>query len=249
MSKNRQNQNTTQPPVEDKVVEKVENTEQGNHDQNAEKFLGEPNKEAREEYTGSINLDEKKGPAEYPEVGELPANPNGEGTGGELKDEAAVDLAADGLQLSVFQTRMAWIAANGTTHEQYVKNAMEQYVKVCTASIDLDRIAVEQKRLWRLLGYIHAHPAEFRKLFTIVIEFAKEYDDELFNLHMFFRAQEGLSLDRNEMQCFSNLRTLILNTIQSTNKARVKALIDIRKIVENDLIPENVRGQYVAFYE
>ena len=216
-------------------------------------------------------VDEKKGPVDSPVVGELPANPNGEGTGGGLKDEArpgliaevgddnevlnvkraepSVDLAADGVQLSAFQTRMAWIAEHGTTHEQYVKNVMTNYVQVCTTSVDLEKIAVEQKRFWRLFAYLHAHPAEFNKLFNIVIEFARQYQDELFNLQMLYRAQEGLSMGADEMQCYNNLRTLVLNTIQSKSKKAVKSILDIRKIVDHPLIPEIVRGQYVAFYQ
>lgn len=193
--------------------------------------------------------DVKEGPANFPVAGELPANPNGEGIGSGLKEEAAVDLAADGVQLSAFQTRMAWIAEHGTTHEQYVKNVMTNYVQVCLTSVDLEKIAIEQKRFWRLFAYLHAHPAEFNKLFNIVIEFARQYQDELFNLQMLYRAQEGLAMGSDEMQCYNNLRTLVLNTIQSKSKKAVKSILDIRKIVDHPLIPEIVRGQYVAFYQ
>lgn len=213
----------------------------------------------------------KTGPLDEAPVGDLPENPNGEGTGGELKEEARpglivevndnnevvdvrraegeVDLAADGVQLSAFQTRLAWIEAHGTTHEKYVKNVLTNYVEVCTKSVDLEKISVEQKRLWRLFAYLHAHPGEFSKLYNIVIEFGREYKDELFNLHMFFRAQEGLALGKDEMQCFNNLRSLVLNTVESKRKQAVKAILDIRKIVDHPLIPEHVRGMYVAYYQ
>lgn len=157
-------------------------------------------------------------------------------------------IKEDGVQLSAFATRMAWIEAHGTTHEQYVKNVMENYVKVGLTSVDLEKIAVEQKRLWRLFAYIHAHPQEFSKLFNIVLEFGREYREQLFNLHMLYRAQEGLALGADEMQCFNNLRTLVLNTIESKSRKAVKSILDVRKIVEHNLIPEHVRGLYVAFY-
>lgn len=218
-----------------------------------------------------------KGPQDEGPVGELPKNPNGDGESGGVKEEAsgqkagllvevndknevvnvtrvdqqeaAVDLAADGVQLSAFQTRMAWIDAHGTTHEKYVKNVLVNYVSVGLTCVDLEKISVEQKRLWRLFAYMHAHPQEFLKLYAILIEFAREYRQELFNLHMFFRAQEGLAMGADEMQCFNQLRSLVLNTIESKSKQAVKALIDIRKIVSHDMIPEHVRGMYVAYYQ
>ena len=218
-----------------------------------------------------------QGPQDEGPVGELPKNPNGAGESGGVKEEvsgqkagllvevddknevvnvtrvdqqeAAVDLAADGVQLSAFQTRMAWIDAHGTTHEKYVKNVLVNYVSVGLTCVDLEKISVEQKRLWRLFAYMHAHPQEFLKLYAILIEFAREYRQELFNLHMFFRAQEGLAMGADEMQCFNQLRSLVLNTIESKSKQAVKALIDIRKIVSHDMIPEHVRGMYVAYYQ
>ena len=218
-----------------------------------------------------------QGPQDEGPVGELPENPNGDGESVGVKEEvtgqkagllvemndknevvnvtrvdqqeAAVDLAADGVQLSAFQTRMAWIDAHGTTHEKYVKNVLVNYVSVGLTCVDLEKISVEQKRLWRLFAYMHAHPQEFLKLYAILIEFAREYRQELFNLHMFFRAQEGLAMGADEMQCFNQLRSLVLNTIESKSKQAVKALIDIRKIVSHDMIPEHVRGMYVAYYQ
>ena len=218
-----------------------------------------------------------QGPQDEGPVGELPENPNGDGESGGDKEEvsgqkagllvevddknevvnvtrvdqqeAAVDLAADGVQLSAFQTRMAWIDAHGTTHEKYVKNVLVNYVSVGLTCVDLEKISVEQKRLWRLFAYMHAHPQEFLKLYAILIEFAREYRQELFNLHMFFRAQEGLAMGADEMQCFNQLRSLVPNTIESKSKQAVKALIDIRKIVSHDMIPEHVRGMYVAYYQ
>ena len=218
-----------------------------------------------------------QGPQDEGPVGDLPENPNGAGESGGVKEEAsgqkagllvevddknevvnvtrvdqqeaAVDLAADGVQLSAFQTRMAWIDAHGTTHEKYVKNVLVNYVSVGLTCVDLEKISVEQKRLWRLFAYMHAHPQEFLKLYAILIEFAREYRQELFNLHMFFRAQEGLAMGADEMQCFNQLRSLVLNTIESKSKQAVKALIDIRKIVSHDMIPEHVRGMYVAYYQ
>ena len=218
-----------------------------------------------------------QGPQDEGPVGDLPVNPNGDGESGGVKEEAsgqkagllvevddknevvnvtrvdqqeaAVDLAADGVQLSAFQTRMAWIDAHGTTHEKYVKNVLVNYVSVGLTCVDLEKISVEQKRLWRLFAYMHAHPQEFLKLYAILIEFAREYRQELFNLHMFFRAQEGLAMGADEMQCFNQLRSLVLNTIESKSKQAVKALIDIRKIVSHDMIPEHVRGMYVAYYQ
>ena len=53
----------------------------------------------------------------------------------------------------------------------------------------------------------------------------------------------------DEMQCFNQLRSLVLNTVESKSKQAVKALIDIRKIVSHDMIPEHVRGMYVAYYQ
>ena len=218
-----------------------------------------------------------QGPQDEGPVGDLPENPNGDGESDGVKEEAsgqkagllvevddknevvnvtrvdqqeaAVDLAADGVQLSAFQTRMAWIDAHGTTHEKYVKNVLVNYVSVGLTCVDLEKISVEQKRLWRLFAYMHAHPQEFLKLYAILIEFAREYRQELFNLHMFFRAQEGLAMGADEMQCFNQLRSLVLNTIESKSKQAVKALIDIRKIVSHDMIPEHVRGMYVAYYQ
>lgn len=218
-----------------------------------------------------------QGPQDEGPVGKLPENPNGDGESVGVKEEvsgqkagllvevddknevvnvtrvdqqeAAVDLAADGVQLSAFQTRMAWIDAHGTTHEKYVKNVLVNYVSVGLTCVDLEKISVEQKRLWRLFAYMHAHPQEFLKLYAILIEFAREYRQELFNLHMFFRAQEGLAMGADEMQCFNQLRSLVLNTIESKSKQAVKALIDIRKIVSHDMIPEHVRGMYVAYYQ
>lgn len=165
------------------------------------------------------------------------------------KEEPAADLQADGIQLSVFQTRLAWIEENGSSHEKYVKNVLQNYVNVCSTTIDLNKIVVEQKRLWRLFAYINAHPAEFAAQFNILIEFAREYKEQVFNLHMFFRGQEGLSLGKDELQCFNNLRSLVLNTIESRSKSQVKNLVDIRKIVDHSSIPEITRGQYVAFYQ
>ena len=83
----------------------------------------------------------------------------------------------------------------------------------------------------------------------MVIEFAREYRKTVFNLALFFRAQASMNLSADSMQAFNNLRTLVLNTADTKDKRKVKALIDIRKIVEHDSIPEHVRGLYVAFYE
>ena len=125
---------------------------------------------------------------------------------------------------------------------------LQNYVKVGLTSVNLNDIAVEQQRLWRLFEYIHNQPAEFQKLFGLIIEFAKEYKDNLFGITMLFRAQSGLSLSLDQLNAFNNLRTLMLNTAQTKDLSKVKMLVDIRKIVENDSIPEHIRGMYVAYY-
>jgi len=166
----------------------------------------------------------------------------------EVQSKAADDIKADGVQLSVFENRLAWIKEHGTINEQHVVLVLENYVKVGLSSVNLNDIAVEQQRLWRLFEYIHNQPSEFQKLYTLVIDFAKEHKDTLFNLSTLFRAQSGLNLSVDQLSAFNNLRTLVLNTIQTVDVKMVKTLIDIRKIVEHDAIPEHIRGMYVAFY-
>lgn len=151
--------------------------------------------------------------------------------------------------LDSFETRIDWVKQNGSTTEKQVINVLENYVKVCTTSISLEAIAIEQQRLWRLFEYIHSNPTEFRKLFNIVIEFGKKYKESAFDISMFFRAQGALSLSGDALQAFNNIRTLIINTINTNNKANIKSILDIRKIIENNAIPEHVRAQYVAYYE
>jgi hypothetical protein len=151
--------------------------------------------------------------------------------------------------LDSFETRIDWVKQNGSTTEKQVINVLENYVKVCTTSISLEAIAIEQQRLWRLFEYIHSNPTEFRKLFNIVIEFGKKYKESAFDISMFFRAQGALSLSGDSLQAFNNIRTLIINTINTNNKANIKSILDIRKIIENNAIPEHVRAQYVAYYE
>lgn len=162
---------------------------------------------------------------------------------------AAAPIESDGVQLSVFENRVAWIEKNGSDHEKHALVVLQNYVRVNQTSVDLDAIAVEQQRLWRLFEYIHNQPKEFQKLFGLVIEFAREYRKTVFNLALFFRAQASMNLSADSLQAFNNLRTLVLNTADTKDKRKVKALIDIRKIVEHDSIPEHVRGLYVAFYE
>ena len=151
--------------------------------------------------------------------------------------------------LDSFETRIDWVKQNGSTTEKQVINVLENYVKVCTTSISLEAIAIEQQRLWRLFEYIHSNPTEFRKLFNIVIEFGKKYKESAFDISMFFRAQGALSLSGDALQAFNNIRTLIINTINTNNKSNIKSILDIRKIIENNAIPEHVRAQYVAYYE
>ena len=151
--------------------------------------------------------------------------------------------------LDSFETRIDWVKQNGSTTEKQVINVLENYVKVCTTSISLEAIAIEQQRLWRLFEYIHSNPTEFRKLFNIVIEFGKKYKESAFDISMSFRAQGALSLSGDALQAFNNIRTLIINTINTNNKANIKSILDIRKIIENNAIPEHVRAQYVAYYE
>jgi hypothetical protein len=158
------------------------------------------------------------------------------------------DIEVDGVQLSVFENRVQWIKEHGSTNEKHVLVVMENYVKIGQSSVNLNDIAIEQQRLWRLFEYIHNQPAEFQKLYTLLLDFAKEYKDTLFNLSTFFRAQSGLSLAVDQLSAFNNLRTLVLNTIQTKDISMVKTLLDIRKIVEHDAIPEHIRGMYVAFY-
>ena len=151
--------------------------------------------------------------------------------------------------LDSFETRIDWVKQNGSTAEKQVINVLENYVRVCTTSISLEAIAIEQQRFWRLLEYIHSNPTEFRKLFNIVIEFGKKYKESAFDISMFFRAQGALSLSGDALQAFNNIRTLIINTINTNNKSNIKSILDIRKIIENNAIPEHVRAQYVAYYE
>ena len=151
--------------------------------------------------------------------------------------------------LDSFETRISFIKENGSLTEKQVVTVLENYVKVCTTSISLEAIAIEQQRFWRLLEYIHSNPTEFRKLFNIVIDFGKKYKDTAFDISMFYRAQGALSLTGSHLEAFNNIRTLIINTINTNNKSSVKSLLEIRKIIENDAIPEHVRSQYVAYYE
>jgi hypothetical protein len=274
MSKNKQQQTTTPPVVEDKhevnpelIQARVENARAMGFEVEVDQTTGLPIAAAKGEaiWSGEGDFQEwvksvmDAGSDEKLEV--TSQGPQGEVTEGNRsepqlgldvkhvpKDPAEL-IKEDGVQLSAFATRMAWIESHGTTHEQYVKNVLTNYVQVGLTSVDLEKIAVEQKRLWRLFAYLHAHPQEFSKLYNIVIEFAREYHDDLFNLHMFFRAQEGLAMGADEMQCFNNLRTLVLNTVEAKSKQAVKSILDIRKIVDHNLIPEHVRGMYVAFYQ
>jgi hypothetical protein len=52
---------------------------------------------------------------------------------------------------------------------------------------------------------------------------------------------------------FQNIETpyygKFLKRDQTNNKANIKSILDIRKIIENNAIPEHVRAQYVAYYE
>lgn len=164
-------------------------------------------------------------------------------------EEKKIDTKVDGFQLNSFQNRRAWLLENGTDREKHVIAVLDSYVNVCTTSIDLERIAIEQQRLWRLFEYIHVEPQDFRKLFTIVIEYAKEYRETAFDISMFFRAQKALNLDGKRLEAFNNVRTLIINTANTVNIKQVKSILDIRKIIETDAFPEHIRAQYVAFYE
>ncbi len=167
----------------------------------------------------------------------------------EVEVAPAIDTSADGLQLSVFATRIAFLKDNGTDNEKHVITALERYVDVCSKTIDMNRVAIEQQRLWRLFEYIHNKPEEFSKLYSLVLEFAKEYRKTVFHTSMFFRAQNGLTLGKEQLLAFDHLRTLITNTVDNVgDRSKIKALIDIGKIVNHDCIPEHIRGQYVAFY-
>lgn len=152
------------------------------------------------------------------------------------------------VQLNVFQNRIDFIKENGTASEKHVITVLTHYVEVCSISVDLNVIAIEQQRLWRLFEYIHNQPQEFQKLYSLVIEFGREYQEQVFNLAKFFRAQSGLTLSVDQLNTYNNLRTLVLNTVQTKDRSKVKTLIDIRKIVEQDAIPEHIRGAYVAYY-
>ncbi len=170
----------------------------------------------------------------------------------EVKQEVVVTQAPKAAaveKINTFESRIEWVKANGSVAEKQVINVLENYVKVCTTSISLEAIAIEQQRLWRLFEYIHSNPTEFRKLFNIVIEFGKQYKNTAFDISMFFRAQGAISLTGNHLQAFNNIRTLIINTINTNDKSKIKSILDIRKIIENDAIPEHVRAQYVAYYE
>lgn len=162
--------------------------------------------------------------------------------------KAPVSQEAKEEELSVFANRLLWIGEHGTVHEKHVVAVLNNYVAVGLSSVNLNDIAVEQQRFWRLFEYIHNQPAEFQKLYSLVIEFGKEYKDTLFNLSTLFRAQSGLNLSADQLSAFNNLRTLLLNTIQTKDLTKVKKLVDIRKIVEHDSIPEHIRGMYVSFY-
>lgn len=179
---------------------------------------------------------------------QLEKNPEAEK---EEKEEAKVESKKEVEKLSsdsTFEQRLAWIKEHGSMHEKHTVTVMENYVQVGLTSISLERLAAEQLRFWRLFEYMHNQPAEFQKLYGIIIMFAKEYQDKLFNLSVMFRAQSSLSLSLDQLVAFNQLRTLILNTIQTKDISKVKTLIDIRKIVEHDSIPENVRGLYVEYY-
>lgn len=166
-----------------------------------------------------------------------------------VKQETKTAIVEDGVQLSVFENRVEWIRANGTVHEKHTLTVLENYVNICSKSIDLNAIAIEQQRLWRLFEYMHNQPTEFQNLFTLVIVFAREYRTTVFNLAALFRGQSSMTLASDKLQCFNNLRTLILNTADSFgDRSKVKALVDIKKIVDHEVIPEHIRGLYVSFY-
>ena len=162
---------------------------------------------------------------------------------------AKVDTNADGLQLSVFANRVAFVKEHGTVEEQQVLSILEGYVDVCSKSIDLNKIAQQQQRLWRMFEYIHNKPDQFQKLFGLVIEFAREYKDNVFDIANIYRAQEALTISADQLQVFTALRQLVVSTVKTKNKADVKRLIDIKKIMDMDGVPEHIRGFYVAYYE
>lgn len=162
---------------------------------------------------------------------------------------AAVEQTKQSEQLTdVFEERMKFLEEHGSANEQHVVTVLRNYVEVCTTSIELDKIGMEQQRLWRLFMYIHHQPQEFKKLFAILIDFAKKYKEECFSIDKFFRAQQTLNLSKDDLRAFDNLRTLVINTAESVDKRKIKAIVDIRKIVEHNSIPEHIRSSYISFY-
>jgi hypothetical protein len=165
-------------------------------------------------------------------------------------DAPVVEKAIDkqGVDLAVFENKVEWIKTHGSTEEKHTLTVLENYLAVCTTAVDLDKIAAEQKRLWRLFEYINSKPQHFQKLWRLVIDFAREHEEEAFDMSLFFRAQKGIGLAQDQLTCFNNLRTLIINTLKTKDVKKVKNLVDVRRIVEHDSIPEQTRGMYVAYY-
>lgn len=149
---------------------------------------------------------------------------------------------------NVFEERVEWVKEHGTISEKHVVESMERYVAICSKTVDLNSIAVEQQRMWRLFEFMHNNPKEFVKLFGLVLMFARQYKDTVFSMIMLFRAQSSLNLSVDVLVAYNNLRTLIINSAQTVDLSKVKMLVDIRKIVEHDSIPEEVRGMYVSMY-
>lgn len=154
----------------------------------------------------------------------------------------------DGVDISVLANRVAWIREHGTIAENTVISILENYVSICGKSVDLNKIGVEQQRLWRMFEYIHSQPKEFSKLYSLVLMYAKEHQDTIFDLTKLFRANEALTLSQDQLQCFNNLRTLIINTVKTPDVRRVNSLLDVSKVVNHSSIPEHVRGLYISFY-
>lgn len=242
---------TTQAPVEDKQteLEKVAGEVVQDLQDGLEKVEADPE---TKDVVLNIEADQTKVAELADKTDELMASPTpvGDTFVQETKEEPAkVDIEADGLQLSVFENRVAFLKEKGTNEEKYVVAVLENYVSVCSTSIDKNKIGVEQQRLWRLFEYIHNKPQQFKSLFQIVIEFGRQYKTSVFEISKFYRAQEALTLNQDQLAAYNGIRQLILETISTKNRADVKRLVDIRKIVSYDCVPEHIRGFYVAFYE
>lgn len=112
-----------------------------------------------------------------------------------------------------------------------------------------DELGTAQLLLWRTIVLSMENEADFKECFDWLVAFAKEYGDEgeAFHDNYLFRGMEAINLDSKTVNHFQAMLCLLQLLGRSKSKAEVKKLIDLDRVLNEEIFSNDARNRVMQY--